>query len=881
MPRPQFQFCRFQMLAVVALLACQAEPDANPTAEPDLIGPTADADLGSPSADGAFDQTFEPDVGAEPDGSSPDARAGDAALADGPLADGPLADGPPPDGPLPDADLEPPSGSGTTCAEAINFNLDAHAEAPDRFVYEGTTVGAGSDLQASCGDGGGDASDVVFRFRAAETGTYTFTTSIEAGVFETYDTLLSVRGLCDDPSSELACDDDDSGSQSRVTLPLRARDEVFVIVDGYSDREGPFRLTIAQSPEVGLGEVCGEGFIPTACGQNAACADDDGDDAFACIGAHAPTLNVNQVYQSPNERGLGVHVAGSDRDEDVEFIVLEVFNAEGEAVSLSGDAPHERLRFSTLSQLDGRFNGTFSGVFRPGPLSRARLYVEDARGLRSEAVEVDVMTTPLVAQGEACDPLHGQSVCPPGVLCDSPLQDVPGVCARPLSGCPDFFGARNLDLGGGRSVTLAGALGDGEDLTAGSCTALGDDDAYTFTAPEAGTYAFYTRTPDFEDLYVFARTHCDVADLSAELACDRGRVGITFTLLAGETLALFVSPSFNPPIGYFEGPYDAHLDRAYAPVLDSARVTLNPVTRAYGVVLEGRDVDANTSGYLITLLDEAGQVVLPEQEDYPGRVPHDGARFLVTNIEDLDLEGALDGISHAIVSALDDHDLASNTLLVEVFPPDILEPLSQCEEREALGQCPLDTLCFEENCAPLIHLAAGAACDQSSPLDVCPDDEFCVVTRCRSVPIECDGTPLAPPIDLNLALVDQPNGGLVYVGETSGASRTSGTCGGANAPEFVGRYLPSVDGSHIFFTSPAPVDGLAGLDTVLYVRDRCSLPADERFELACSDDQAGSPEARPFSHLSVDLVAGVPVFVVVDGFGADDQGPVLLGLITP
>lgn len=98
---------------------------------------------------------------------------------------------------------------------------------------------SGNDVGgASCGLPGSTAADRTYEFRAPVAGTYSIDTFGSA-----FDTLLYVRaGSC--TGSELACNNDDGGPQSRIALTLDADETVTIIVDGFDADAGDYLLHI-------------------------------------------------------------------------------------------------------------------------------------------------------------------------------------------------------------------------------------------------------------------------------------------------------------------------------------------------------------------------------------------------------------------------------------------------------------------------------------------------------------------------------------------------------------------------------------------------------------------------------------------------------------
>jgi hypothetical protein len=126
----------------------------------------------------------------------------------------------PASGMCPDADL------GSTIPQAVN----------------GSTVGAGDDVTASCGAGGGH--DRAYLFTAPAASNYVFDT-----FGSTFDTIVHVHdGACAGPTLE--CDDDSMMSlQSSVTVSLAANQTVVVVVDGFGGAQGNFILHVQDEDQ--------------------------------------------------------------------------------------------------------------------------------------------------------------------------------------------------------------------------------------------------------------------------------------------------------------------------------------------------------------------------------------------------------------------------------------------------------------------------------------------------------------------------------------------------------------------------------------------------------------------------------------------------------
>ncbi len=139
--------------------------------------------------------------------------------------------------------------------ESGNYNLNVELDACPDFeilgdvpiVETGSTVGEVNSSSGSCGFG--SAPDVAYTFTAPEAGQYIFDT--EGSAFDTV--LYAFDGeTCD--GTELACNDQAIGNQSRIVLDLEADQQITVVVDGWSTGQGDYILNVT-SPECGNGNV--------------------------------------------------------------------------------------------------------------------------------------------------------------------------------------------------------------------------------------------------------------------------------------------------------------------------------------------------------------------------------------------------------------------------------------------------------------------------------------------------------------------------------------------------------------------------------------------------------------------------------------------------
>ncbi|MHC5113662.1 MAG: hypothetical protein ACYTGP_04450 [Planctomycetota bacterium] len=110
--------------------------------------------------------------------------------------------------------------------------------------YAGSTIGADSDGEASCG-ASADSPDVWYRYTADEHGVVTVSTC--ASGF--YDTVLSLHTGCPGTSANMvSCNDDTCGLRSTVTAILDDGESILVRVSGYDGASGDFDLEVSFEP---------------------------------------------------------------------------------------------------------------------------------------------------------------------------------------------------------------------------------------------------------------------------------------------------------------------------------------------------------------------------------------------------------------------------------------------------------------------------------------------------------------------------------------------------------------------------------------------------------------------------------------------------------
>jgi hypothetical protein len=167
------------------------------------------------------------------------------------------------------------------CNGITYFNACDAAEDGTSVDYEGecycdssivipTPIG-GRGTQIISGNTSGENNDAVPSCRSTSTAPddlYVFTLYIETIVTASvigFDTVLHLRQTCDDPGSELACNDNHypPGSNGSLISATLTPGEYFLIVDGYGSSSGAYQLTVvfeglpcASNSDCNAGDTC-------------------------------------------------------------------------------------------------------------------------------------------------------------------------------------------------------------------------------------------------------------------------------------------------------------------------------------------------------------------------------------------------------------------------------------------------------------------------------------------------------------------------------------------------------------------------------------------------------------------------------------------------
>lgn len=113
-------------------------------------------------------------------------------------------------------------------------------------IVSGSTVASTRDGSGSCG-GSNNSPDVWYRYTATSPLQLTVETCTAN---PTYDTVLSLWSDCPGSGSELTCNDDSCGLQSRVSTNVIAGASILIRVAGYNNATGTFSLNVIEGDPI-------------------------------------------------------------------------------------------------------------------------------------------------------------------------------------------------------------------------------------------------------------------------------------------------------------------------------------------------------------------------------------------------------------------------------------------------------------------------------------------------------------------------------------------------------------------------------------------------------------------------------------------------------
>jgi hypothetical protein len=690
---------------------------------------------------------------------------------------------------------------------------------------------ASGDESSECG---GRGPERAARFIAPSAGRWRFSTA-EGPDGGFYDTVLSIRGACDDVGTELACNDDGFGpgrGASEIEIELAGEQELYLLVDAFgAAASGTAILRAATEIAVGEGEVCDLGGFPRICGDGFVCTETP--DGSTCEVATPPSITSAEVFYDAQARSGFVIVEGLDPEDNVGEIRLELLDFTGRAAGVlflqaePGAAGAWRLATG--------FNAQGAAV----PYA-ATVIATDTTGLQSEAFDVAAFSRQAtLAAGDACLADDPSAVCGAGLSC---LPAEGGFACAVFDGTCDAAVATLSDVmpDEGGAYGWDGDTREASDDGSPPCHAAGTKEQLVrFVAPAAGDWRF-TVDPTvgespMRDSVLAIRAACGAT--GPALVCnDDGGGDVQFgsggivSLAAGEGVVLHIEGFGSDGTYRLTAAPAPDAPEVVAPVLDTARLEFSAAggvrlsvvgTAGEGPIDEAR-VDLYAEGNLIAIGDLYS--LFPSAEAMEA--------FDLTNDSSLDIHPLVAFADTAVVTVTNFDRLGSNAVEVpvELFVPEILP--------------------------------RGAECNADDPWapGVCAEGDYC---------LDGDGNPETPrtcsefsaecPAEFGATVVDTAGGApFVIAGDLAMAPPALGARCDRGSGERVAVYVFTAPeaGNWRFQTSD-----LAGGDSVISVRSACNLDAPDAI-LACDDDTAGMLASRA----EVNLVAGQTVYVAVFGF---------------
>jgi len=206
----------------------------------------------------------------------------------------------------------------SVCGAPLTFDSASATQAEGgarQWVLDGSTAEAESTLTSTCAYG--DARDQVYRI------TIDARTRLRASLEAEYDGVLYLSSTCGRPDTEIACNDDAGDARhSRVWATLDPG-EYYLVVDGYGEEAGDYRLTVETVPTTAIGNAC-ERAVPMEPGQERRLSPSESDyfdSECNPVGGpenvfHLSVAERSRVQLARNGTGLGAVSILSDCDGD-------------------------------------------------------------------------------------------------------------------------------------------------------------------------------------------------------------------------------------------------------------------------------------------------------------------------------------------------------------------------------------------------------------------------------------------------------------------------------------------------------------------------------------------------------------------------------------
>jgi cysteine-rich repeat protein len=772
-------------------------------------------------------------------------------------------------------------------------------------VVGGTNTTTLPQYGGSCG---GSANDTVYVVTPDVDGQLTATLTSD------YDGVLYARDDCDQRASELGCSDDAVGAgEEELVVPAVGGEPVYLFVDGYAGQTGDFTLDIVIATA-----FCGNGVaeFPETC--------DDGDLTAGDGCAPDCTIEPGGVPDACPGQLFALSDPDPNAVRRISFLGDTTGLSTGQTpTSCSGAGP--QAIYSIVPDVDGHMTVTYTASF-----DNATLHLRSECDVSAAQLDCTEATEPFQVL-EVTVPVRGNNAY--AVLADSTSTSFVGLYALEVAVTPAACGNDEVDGGeqcdDGNAIAgdgcapgctletpatsndscpgaelLLDALTHGAVITA-STAPLTNDNAGTCVTSTLTKDAVYEITPDISGLLtvvldpqfdgaLYARSDCAVTGATAQLGCvdaidGNGNETLLVPAVSGVPIWVFVDSFTSTQAGVFElsavltpgqcgnavleggeacddgnalagdgctagctiepaGAEDVCPGEVFPLVqqgidwvgsIYSGNANLAADTTATGCTTTGRDaffsVTAPIDGVLTATLTQAAfNASIHARTDCATNTSqvacaNDNA---AVGTETITFSVAQNTTYFVIVDSTATTQFGPFTLQVRVTPPGCGDSIVSSPEE-----------CDDGNTAPGDGCAADCSLEALAGVDACPGYAINLVgsgTDPRVAVITTDTTPLS--------------------------ANYGGSCGGSSR-EGVFVVTSDVSGSLNARVVPQP-----GFDVVLYGRTDC-LNSGTQF--AC-DDLATSGYVN-----NVAVVAGVPVYLFVDGLAGEFGAATLTITVTP
>jgi cysteine-rich repeat protein len=449
--------------------------------------------------------------------------------------------------------------------------LAGAGEEPRTASVSGSTTSKINHYGSVCGGSGEDAVYVV---------TPDVTGLLTATVLSDYDAVLYARSACDDPTSELDCDDiSASGGGDQISFQVAAQTPYFIFVDGYGALDGNFTLDIvvatafcgngvAESPE-----QCDDGAMVDGDGCSATCSIEPGGVADNCPGnpfflSGPPDMPRSlSLLGDTTPLGTGITPSGCSGSgsnavyaitPDIDGSMKIDFTAtyDDATVHIRGECDTSTTQLDCVEATEP---AQPLSMTIPVVSSTTYYVIADSQSSTKEGPYLmNIVVSPgacgndVLDGGEQCDDgnaLTGDG-CAPGCMLEGlgGNNDVcPGI-PLVLSGMPEQAVV---------TASTTGLAGNYTNVDAATCAkVVAAKDAVYSVTPSINGYLTATVAGQF-DTAIHARTVCVTANTADQLGCveavdGNGPETIKFPVTAGNAYYLFVDAALAAGEGVFE-----------------------------------------------------------------------------------------------------------------------------------------------------------------------------------------------------------------------------------------------------------------------------------------------------------------------------------------